>query len=324
MAYNKSNNYAPARRDEQLPANVQQGQVPIASPMNVTGAVATGMSKAQAEVLARMQMARQLPRDEVRCIARITQACQREGLANAAMYSYPRGGTPVKGASIRLAEVLAQLWGNTDYGVWEVERRIGESDVVAHAWDLETNVRAERRFVVRHHRDTKTGGYTLTDERDIYEMVANQGARRLRACILSVIPGDVQDTALKACAKTIADGGTEPFRDKVRRMVSGFQKYGVTDAHIERKLGHPLSETTPEEFVDMTAIFNSIKDGAGKVSDYFGATAADEKPAAGSLGDRLKQRAEALAQPVAQEEDEEEDTSDPFADADEAPPATRL
>lgn len=56
------------------------------------------------------------------------------------MYQYLRGGTKVTGPSIRLAEVLAQNWGNLSFGVKELEQRDGESIAMAYTWDLETNV----------------------------------------------------------------------------------------------------------------------------------------------------------------------------------------
>lgn len=61
-----------------------------------------------------------------------------------------------------------------------------------------------KQFQVRHWRDTKSGGYALKDSRDIYEKVANDGARRLRACILAVIPADVVETAVKEALKAKA------------------------------------------------------------------------------------------------------------------------
>jgi hypothetical protein len=50
---------------------------------------------------------------------------------------------------------------------------------------LETGYYDERQFQVRHWRDRKQGGgYQLTDERDIYELIANFGQRRKRAVLL--------------------------------------------------------------------------------------------------------------------------------------------
>lgn len=151
------------------------------------------ISRQAQEVQAAMVIAKKFPRDEVESFNRILRACQRKRLAEGAMYEYPRSGTKVTGPSIRLAEAMAQNWGNIDFGILELEQKSGESQVMAYAWDLETNTRQTKVFSVPHMRGTKRGNVPLTDPRDVYEMVANQGARRLRACILGVIPGDVVD-----------------------------------------------------------------------------------------------------------------------------------
>lgn len=143
------------------------------------------------EVQAAMVIAKRFPRNEVDSFNRILRSCQRKSLAETATYEYPRGGAKVTGPSIRLAEAMAQNWGNIDFGITELEQSNGESQVMAYAWDLETNTRQTKIFTVPHIRGTKKGNIPLTDPRDIYEMVANQGARRLRACILGIIPGDL-------------------------------------------------------------------------------------------------------------------------------------
>src|SRR5690606_13682459 len=117
-------------------------------------------------------------------------------LAQQAIYAYPRGPQTVTGPSIRLAEAMAQAWGNLDCGIREISQADGVSVAEAYAIDLETNIRISKTFHVRHVRDTKQGKKRLTDSRDIYELVANQGARRLRACILGILPGDVVDAAV--------------------------------------------------------------------------------------------------------------------------------
>ena len=93
------------------------------------------------EVQAAMVIAKRFPRDEVESYNRIMRSCQRTSLAESSMYEYPRGGQKVTGPSIRLAEAMAQNWGNLDYGIMELEQKNGESQVMAYAWDLETNTR---------------------------------------------------------------------------------------------------------------------------------------------------------------------------------------
>src|SRR5437016_4237386 len=186
---------------------------PIAAAQSASISIA--QSRAAQEVQASMVVAKKFPRNEEECIERIRRSCSRHSLAEVATYAYPRGGTTITGASIRLAECLAQNWKNIDFGIVELEQRDGESTVMAYAHDLETNSRQTKIFQVRHERRVGRGDDfkidRLTDPRDIYELVANQGARRLRACILSIIPGDVTDIALEQCEKTLASGNKEPL-----------------------------------------------------------------------------------------------------------------
>src|SRR5690349_331414 len=68
--------------------------------------------KAVAEVQAMLTIAKRFPRDEARAYQKVQTACQRPMLAEAARYTYNRGGSEITGPSIRLAEAIAQLWGN--------------------------------------------------------------------------------------------------------------------------------------------------------------------------------------------------------------------
>ena len=106
------------------------------------------ISRQAQEVQAAMVIAKRFPRDEVESYNRIMQSCKRKSLAESAMYEYPRGGTKVTGPSIRLAESMAQNWGNLDFGITELEQKNGESQVMAYAWDLETNTRQVKIFSV--------------------------------------------------------------------------------------------------------------------------------------------------------------------------------
>ena len=170
------------------------------------------------EVQAAMVIAKRFPRNVKDALDRILNSCTRTSLAEQALYTYSRGGTDISGPSIRLAEAVAQQWGNLQFGIRELEQRNGESTVEAFAWDLETNTRQVKVFQVPHTRYTKSKGNTaLSDPRDIYELVANQGARRLRACILGVIPGDVIDEAVRQCDVTLsASADTSPEAQKKR------------------------------------------------------------------------------------------------------------
>lgn len=221
------------------------------------------------EVQVAMLSAKRFPRDEVTAINRIKATCQRLTLAEQAIYAYPRGGQKVSGPSIRLAEALAQNWGNIDTGIIELDNRNGKSEMMAYAWDLETNTRVTKTFSVSHTRDTKAGSKELTDGRDIYEATANFGARRMRACILSVIPGDVVDMAVDECRQTIADGDKRSTSEIITALLKAFKPLGVTKEQLERYLGKQLTEALKEELIDLRAVHKSIKDGQSTADAYF-------------------------------------------------------
>jgi hypothetical protein len=254
----------------QLPAHVAAGTVAIES------------ERAIAEAQGKLVIAKKFPRDEAVAFARSMDACRRPLLAGAAVYAYPRSGQTVSGPSIRLAEELARCWGNIEYGIRELSRREGESEMEAYAWDLETNVMTSQKFTVRHMRDKKGGGQMLSDERDIYEITANMGGRRLRARLLAVLPSDLVDAAVENCRKTMAGANTKPIADQVREMTQAFVRFGVTSEMLAARLGHQLDSTMPDELAELREIYTSIKDGQSKTGDWFGVKH-DDKPSGSKL-----------------------------------------
>ena len=196
------------------------------------------------------------------------------------MYEYPRGGQVVTGPSIHLARAMARSWGNLDSGFKVLEQNAQESTVMAYCWDLETNYRETKVFTVPHVRETKKGSYPLTDSRDIYEAVANQAARRERACILSVIPGDVVDAAVEQCNSTLSGDGGMPLVDMVRILVQKFQEqYGVTAEMLEEYIGCKKEAFSNQSVVRLKNVYNTLHDGSAGVEQYFPVSAAATSPA---------------------------------------------
>lgn len=235
----------------------------------VPNAVQIENSRAMQEIQAAVISAKKFPRDTIASHRRIIESCKRKNLAEQAMYAYPRGGQQVTGPSIRLAEVLAQNWGNLSCGITELEQGEKESVMMAFCVDLETNYRKAVVFNVRNERHTKKGVYRLTDPRDIYENNFNLGARRLRACILAVIPGDVIDDALNECDKTLAGKSDEPLVDRAKKMLTAFESIGVSKDQLEVYLGKKIEAILVPELVKMQKVYKSITDGMSKPGDWF-------------------------------------------------------
>lgn len=248
-------------------ANVYGNKPESISAASVTAAMAT--TRQAQEVQAAMIVAKHFPRDERVSCDRILNACTRRSLAECAIYSYSRGGTEVSGPSIRLAECIAQNWGNIDFGYIELEQKNGESQVMAYAWDLETNTRQSKVFSVPHRRDTKKGSFPLTDSRDIYEMVANQASRRVRSCILAVIPNDVVEMAVNQCEVTLKSSAAgKALDDRIAEMVERFAEYNVTPDQLRAYVGKNVEAFTENDVIRLGKVYRSLKDGIVG-SDYF-------------------------------------------------------
>ena len=247
------------------------------------GTVAIEASRAIAEAQGKLVIAKRFPRDEVQAYNRVAQACQRKGIAEKAFYSYNRGGGTVSGPTIRFAEELARCWGNIDYGIKELSQDDGKSEMQAYAWDLETNAQSVQNFTNPHIREVGGKAKVLTSQRDIYEINANMGARRLRSRILAILPNDLVDMAIAECRKTLAGNNDEPLIDRVKKMVIAFGKIGVTQEQIETRLKRKVDTMTVDDFTDYIGIYNAIKQGESKIADWF-----EAEKVASDLTDALK------------------------------------
>jgi hypothetical protein len=289
-----------------VPATLPATANPFGAPAHApTNAVAAAQQQREvAEVQGAIAVAQRFPRDPVSAMSRILNACTRPTLAEHAVYTYARGGQDVSGPSIRLAEAIAQEWGNLQFGIRELEARAGESTVEAFAWDVERNVRRVVAFQVAHERHTRQGVKKLTDPRDIYELVANQGARRMRACVLAVIPGDVVEAAVRQCEVTLK-AKVEVTPELIASLVEKFKPFGVDKAAIERRIQRSLDAITPAQVVQLGKVFNSLRDGMAQASEFF--DIAPAAPAAvASVNERIRKGADTAsggtgAEPAARE-----------------------
>ena len=220
------------------------------------GTVAIESSRAITEAQGKLLLAKHFPRDYTHAYAKAMEACQRKGFAEKAFYSFPRGKETVTGVTIRFAEVLAACYGNVDYGIKELSHEEGRSEMQAYAWDLETNTVSSQNFTVEHVRETKFGNNKLTSQRDIYEKTANDGARRMRSRILAILPPDMIEDCIAECKKTLSGGNSVPLADRIKQLVVYFQKKGVTQEMLEKRLNHKVEAMSPEEVSDYIGIYN--------------------------------------------------------------------
>lgn len=239
----------------------------LPAPSHLGQATAIEQSRAVAEVHAAIVVAQQCPRNIQLAMRDMRESCAQKGLAERAFYRYSRGGGSVTGESVHLARELARCWGNIQYGISELRRDDvgGYSEMQAFAWDVQTNTRSTQIFVVPHKRSKKVNGQMtnepLIDLRDIYETNANNGARRLRQAIFSVLPPWFTEEAKDLCQKTLADGGGKPLAQRVADAIKAFEGVGITVDQLEQKLDRRSGQWTDHDVAQLSVTFRSLQRG---------------------------------------------------------------
>lgn len=237
---------------------INNNQAPLPAGVNA-GAVAIEQERAIAEAQGQLTLAKRFPRDLNAAHAELMTACKNRAFAQAAFYSVPNRGS---GPSIRMAEEIARVVGNFQYGHRELSRDAGKSEVEVFAWDMEKNNRSTRQITVEHIRDTKQGAFPLRDQADIDNRIANVASKQMRGRILALMPKWLVEDAIQECRKTIAGDNTEPLEVRVRRMTQAFAAFGVNTARIEQAMGCKLADITTDQLTDLTGMYNAIKEGA--------------------------------------------------------------
>lgn len=246
------------------------------APTRISQGTAIEQSRAVAQVQAAVVVARQYPRDEQRALRAMAEACARPQLANRAFYEYRRGSERVTGSTIKLAQELARIWGNVDFGLAELslDAEHGQSEMLAYAWDLESNARFSQIVIVQHVRDKKVNGVKVAervqDQRDVYELNTSNAARRLREAIRRVVPEWFFEEAESRCRATLENPGDGlTLAQRIARMASAFERYGIDMPRLEARVGKAVSEWTGFDVGQLTIAGESLKRGDITAEDAF-------------------------------------------------------
>jgi hypothetical protein len=218
-------------------------------------------ARAIAEVRAAVMIAMDRPRDRTAAIAEMREVCSIPALAERAFFRVKRGAEHVNGESIHLARELARVWGNIDAGVKELARDDirGQSELLAFAWDLQTNARHEITFIVPHVRGSGDKRKRLLGTQEVYENNASFAGRRLREAIFAVLPVWFKTEAADICHRTLEQGGGKPLVQRIADLRVAFEALGVTVAQLERKRGRKIDDFLPEDVAGLRVVYGSIK-----------------------------------------------------------------
>ncbi len=171
----------------------------------------------------------------------------------------------IEGPSVRLAEIVANAWGNMRYGARIVNE--GEKEVTAQgiAHDLEKNVSST---IEVSRRITTKDGYRFSD--DMIMVTKNAASSiALRNAIFKTVPFTYVKQIYEK-AKEVAVGSAKTLKERCQQMLEQFSKISVSK---EQVLTYLEKESTEEiglaDIELMIGVFNAIKDGDTTIDQSF-------------------------------------------------------
>lgn len=245
------------------------------------------VSLARAEVDQQIATARAMPRSIHRAVQNImTLATLDEQSAEECIYALPRGGKPIRGPSVRLAEIISSQWGNCRVGarvvhVDRIEKYI-EAEGVFH--DLETNTATTAR--VRRRISDRNG--RLLNE-DMIVVTGNAAcAIAKRNAILGAVPKAVWRKTYDA-VEAVIGGDVKTLAERRDRAIAAFGTYGVTADQIFAALGVTgLEDIVMDHLVTLTAARSALKNNEATIEELFPKTnSKSEGRPAMSMAERL-------------------------------------
>jgi hypothetical protein len=253
---------------------------------------------AQAELSQAVVTARSFPRSLKRVIDQINQLATLDAeTADECFYSLPRAGKPIKGPSVRFAEIVASSYGNCHSGSRIVATDRIEKVVIAEGvfWDLETGAKITKQI---QRKISDKNGRIYND--DMITTTGNAAASiALREAILKGVPKGLWRTAYDRAEK-VTLGTVQTLNVRRDQMVKAFAGYGVTPEQIFASLEvQGLDDIGLVALGDMLAVFQSIKSGEQAVESYFPAKVdklAAQQAARGSAKQKVS-KVEALEDP---------------------------
>jgi hypothetical protein len=204
-----------------------------------------------------------------------TLACLTPDVAQSCIYALPRGGKPIEGPSVRLAEIVAHCWGN----LLVMSRISQETDrfIVAQclAWDLEKNSRAG---IEVRRKITGRDGRKFTD--DMVTVTANAALSiAYRNAVWKVIPAAFYQPVYQECRR-LAGGGGKSIEDRRKGVQEWIAAMKVKPAELFAFLGvKGWEDVGLDHMATLAGIITSLKDGETTIDQVFRPAASPSLPA---------------------------------------------
>lgn len=216
------------------------------------------LAETKAQIDVQIATAKAYPRDLAQVLKNIeTFATMDEETAMECFYKLPRAGSYIEGISVRMAEIIANSWGNM-----RVQSRIVDNDgkvltaqAVCH--DLETNV-AVMTEVKR--KITDKNGRTFNED---MQVVTGNAACSIafRNAVLKVVPKAYTHRIMER-VKQVSLGNAATLEKRRNGAIEFFVKNGVTKEQLLEFLSKTkVEEIDTDDVANLLGIATAIKEG---------------------------------------------------------------
>jgi hypothetical protein len=226
------------------------------------------------EFEAQLELARKSPRSIGRFLEEITaMATINEEIAESCIYALPRGGKPIEGPSVRLAEMALSAWGNC-----KAASRIIEDDgkmVTAQGVFIDFQ-RNNCVSVEVKRRVTDRNGKRFSD--DMIVVTSNAAcAIAYRNVVFKAIPSAFIKKAYSE-AKNVAIGTVETLSHKRAQVMDYFAKMGIFEERVLASVGaKTIDEIDLEKIGVLRGLATALKDGDTTPEEAFPEVSSLEK-----------------------------------------------
>lgn len=213
-----------------------------------------------------IETAKKYPREIEQVLRKIQSlACASREIAESCFYALPRDNKIIQGASIRLAEIVANSWGN----IRSQARIIGIDDktVTAQgiAWDLENNV----AYAVEVKRKI-TNKFGKRFSEDMIIVTSNAcSSIALRNAIFKIVPMAILSNVINRI-KEVSMGKEEDLIKTRDKALKFFLDKGVKEKQVLDILGlKKKEEIMREDIFVLRGLVNAIQDGDTTLEQAF-------------------------------------------------------
>lgn len=244
----------------------------ILEKINLPAMIDTSMATAvvKAELDTQITTARAYPRSIQTAIDNIDQlATMTEQMATECVYALPRAGKPIRGPSIRLAEIIAQCWGNcvSKARIVSIDRINKTVTAEGLFHDLQTNSMSEATHTRRI--SNKEGRLFNEDMISVTCNAAQSIARR--NAILTGVPKVVWWHAFQRCERVIA-GDVTTLVAKRDSAIKAFAAFGLKPEQVFQILEvKGDADIGMDELVTLRTLYGSVKSGELAIEELLAA-----------------------------------------------------